>query len=133
MPHINWLAVIAATISTFVLGGIWYSPALFGKAWMRENGFTDENLKRRNMGLVFGLSFVYSFLMAANLAAFLGAPNIDTKMAAVYGFLTGFGWVALGLAIIALFEGRSWKYMVINGGYMTVAFTIMGFIIGIWR
>jgi hypothetical protein len=133
MPHINWLAVIAATVSTFVLGGIWYSPALFGKAWMRENGFTDENLKRRNMGLVFGLSFVYSFLMAANLAAFLGAPNIDMKMAAVYGFLTGFGWVALGLAIIALFEGRSWKYMLINGGYMTVAFTIMGLIIGLWR
>jgi hypothetical protein len=133
MPQINWMAVIAATLSTFILGGIWYSPALFGKAWMRENGFTDESLKRRNMGVVFSLSFVYSLLMAANLAAFIGDPKIDTKMATTYGFLTGFGWVALGLAIVALFEGRSWKYMLINGGYMTVAFTIMGLILGAWR
>jgi hypothetical protein len=133
MPQINWLAVIAATVSTFMLGGLWYSPALFGKAWMRANGFTEESLKHRNMGMVFGLAFVYTFIMAANLAAFIGDPKIDAKMATVYGFLTGFGWVAMGLAIVALFEARSWKYMLINGGYMVVSFTIMGLIIGAWR
>lgn len=49
------------------------------------------------------------------------------------GFLAGFGWVALGIAVIALFERRSWKYVLINGGYMTVAFVAMGLILGAWR
>jgi hypothetical protein len=41
--------------------------------------------------------------------------------------------VALGIGIIALFERRSWKYVAINAGYMTVAFVVMGFILGAWR
>ena len=35
MGTINWLAVLVAGISSFVVGGIWYSPGLFGKAWMK--------------------------------------------------------------------------------------------------
>jgi hypothetical protein len=41
--------------------------------------------------------------------------------------------VTLGLGTIALFERRPWKYVLINGGYMTVSFTIMGLILGAWR
>ena len=130
---INWLAVFAAAVSTFILGGLWYSPAMFHRAWQRESGVTDAQIKSSNMAMIFGLALLYSLLMAANLAAFLGDPKIDAKMGTVYGFLTGFGWVALGFAIISLFERRSWRYMVINGGYMTVAFTIMGAILGSWR
>jgi len=133
MENINWLAVLAAAFSTFILGGIWYSPLLFGKAWMRENNLTDSDLQKGNMAKIFGLSFIYSLVMSANLAMFLADPKTDTAWGATAGFLAGFGWVALGLAIIALFERRSWKYMLINGGYMTVAFVLMGTILGAWR
>ena len=34
----NYLAVLVAAISSFMLGGLWYSPALFGRAWNAENG-----------------------------------------------------------------------------------------------
>ena len=44
---INWLAVLVAGISAFVVGGIWYSPGLFGKAWMKDNNFTEENTFRQ--------------------------------------------------------------------------------------
>ena len=50
---LNYLAIIAAAISTFVIGGLWYSPAVFGKAWMRENGFTEEDMKKGNMIKIF--------------------------------------------------------------------------------
>ena len=33
---INWLAVIAAAASSFLLGGLWYS-ALFAKAWQKAD------------------------------------------------------------------------------------------------
>ena len=42
---INWLAVLVAGVSSFVVGGIWYSPGLFGKAWMKDNNFTEEGIK----------------------------------------------------------------------------------------
>jgi len=133
MPHLNWLAVLAAAVSTFVLGGLWYSKLLFGRAWMSVNNLTDADLARGNMGKIFGLSFVFALIMAANLAAFLAGEKTTASWGATAGFLAGFGWVALGLATIALFERRSWKYVLINGGYMTVSFLVMGLILGAWR
>jgi len=131
--HINWLAVAAAATSTFVLGGLWYSPLLFGRAWMAVNGLTEAELARGNMAKIFGLSFVCSLLMAVNLAMFLATPDTDAAWGAAAGFLAGFGWVFLAIAVIALFERRPWKYVAINGGYMTVAFVLMGLFIGVWR
>jgi len=133
MPHINWLTVLAAAVSSFVLGGLWYSKALFGRAWMSANNLSDADLAKSNMAKIFGLSLVFSVIMAANLAAFLAEPKTTASWGATAGFLAGFGWVALSIATIALFERRSWKYMLINGGYMTVSFVIMGLIIGAWR
>jgi hypothetical protein len=133
MSHLNWLAVVAAAVSTFVIGGLWYSPALFGRAWMSANNFTQEDLSKSNMAKIFGLSFIFALLMSANLAAFLADGKTAAAWGATAGFLAGFGWVTLGLGTIALFERRPWKYVLINGGYMTVSFTIMGLILGAWR
>lgn len=133
MPHINWLAVLAAALSTFALGGLWYSPALFGRAWMSVNQLTPADLGKSSPGKVFGLAFVFAVLMAANLAAFLAQPKTTATWGATAGFLAGFGWVTLGIATIAVFERRSGKYILINGGFMTVAFALMGLIIGAWR
>lgn len=130
---INYFAVLAAAVSTFVLGGLWYSPLLFGKAWMRANNFTDADVQTFSKTRMFGWSIVFSLVMAINLAMFLGAPDTSAKWGMTAGALTGLGWVAMAIAIIGLFESRSWSYIVINGGYMTVAFTIMGLIIGAWR
>lgn len=115
---INYFAVLAAALSTFVLGGLWYSPLLFGKAWMLANGFTDSDLQSLSKARMFGWSFLFSLVMALNLAMFLA------------GSLAGLGWVAMAIAIAGVFENRSWKYIAINGGYMTIAFVIMAAIIG---
>lgn len=133
MPHVNWLAVLAAAVSTFVIGGLWYSPVLFGRAWMSVNNLSEADLAKSNMARIFGLSFFFALIMAANLAAFLAEPRTTAAWGATAGFLAGFGWVALGIATIALFERRSWKYALINGGYMTVSFVIMGLILGAWH
>ena len=131
--HVNWLAVIVAAVSMFALGGLWYSPVLFGRAWMSANGLTEAEIAKGNMAKIFGFSFVFSLLMSANLAMFLAEPKTTAAWGATAGFLAGFGWVGLGIAIIALFERRSWKYIFINAGYMTAAFVLMGLILGAWR
>lgn len=130
---LNWLAVVAAALSTFLLGGLWYSPVLFGTAWQKETGLSDDELKQGNMAKVFGLTFVWSLVMSVNLALFLNAPSTDATWGMTAGFLAGSGWVATGIFVIGLFERRSMRYMLIHGGYVTVALTIMGLIIGAWR
>lgn len=139
---INWLAILVAGISAFVLGGVWYSPLLFGNAWMRENKLTTEDLKKGNAAKIYGWAFILSLIMAANLGMFLAdtpaectgncAQNTNMSWGAIAGFLAGI-WAFCGLAIVALFEQRSGRYILINGGYLLLALTLMGAIIGLWR
>ena len=139
---INWLAILVAGISAFVLGGVWYSPLLFGNAWMRENKLTMEDVKKGNAAKIYGWAFILSLIMAANLGMFLAdtpaectgncAQKTDITWGAIAGFLAGI-WAFCGLAIVALFEQRSARYIFINGCYLLLALTLMGAIIGVWR
>jgi hypothetical protein len=126
--ELNYWAVLLASLSTFLLGGIWYSPAVFGKAWMKENGFTEEGMKNSNMAKIFGLAFILALISAVNLAMFIG-PEKDVVMGAVWGFAAGFGWVATFVGTHYLFERKSFTLFLINAGYSVVALTIMGVII----
>ncbi len=133
MSTVNWLAILVAGISSFVVGGIWYSPGLFGKAWMKDNNFTEESIKKGNKGKIFGFTFIFSLLMAANLGMFLNDPaKIDLSMGALYGFLAGV-WTFCAIAIHSLFELKPWRLILINGFYSVVSLTLMGAIIGVWR
>jgi len=132
MSTINIWAVIAATLSSFLVGWLWYGP-LFGKFWMRATGLNEEQLQQGNMAKIFGFSFIFELIMAFNLAMFLNDPGTTVTWGAAAGFLAGFGWVFFALAVNSLYEQKSWKYVFINGGYWTVAFTVMGVIIGAWR
>lgn len=138
MSAINYLAVIAAVAIGFPLGGLWYGP-LFGKQWMACVGLTEEKIQQdSNMAKVFGVSLVFEFIMALFLAIFFyGDPSsadmITASSGAFYGFLTGFGWVAMAIGVNAMFEQRSFTYIAIVGGYWVVTFTLMGLILGAWK
>jgi hypothetical protein len=132
LSTLNWLAIIASALSTFVLGGLWYS-VLFAKTWMKENNFSEDTMKNRNMKKIFGLSFLWSFIMSFNLAMFLNDPKTTSVWGAIAGFLAGFGWVAMAIFVLGQFENKSSKYMLINAGYFVVSFTLMGLILGAWR
>jgi hypothetical protein len=127
---LNYWAILVAAASAFVVGGLWYS-ALFCAAWKRANGFTADHPAAG--AKVYLISFVLSLVMAFNLAMFLNDAKTTLAWGATAGFLAGFGWVAMGIAMVSLFERRPLSYVLINGGYMTVALTVMGAILGGWR
>jgi Protein of unknown function (DUF1761) len=129
---LNLWAVLVAAISAFVLGGLWYAPFLFGGAWKRANGFGEKEPPPAGPK-IFVISFVLSVVMALNLAMFLNDPKTNMAWGATAGFLAGFGWVAMGIGIVSLFERRPWSYVLVNGGYLTVALVVMGAILGGWR
>ena len=132
MESLNYFAVITAALSTFVIGGLWYSPVLFQGAWMRANGFTEADLAASSPTRIFGLAFVFALIMAVNLAMFLNDPATTTAWGATAGALTAV-WVVLGIATVALFERRPPLYIAVNGGYWLVSFVVMGAILGAWR
>lgn len=132
MPEINWLAVALCGVSSLVLGGIWYSPALFAKVWQREAGLSDEQAKSGNMAMIFGGTFVLSLIAAAVFAMFLG-NQMSLGAATAAGFSAGLCWVAASYGINYLFERRSLKLWLINGGYHTLQFTLFGLILGWMR
>lgn len=130
MPEINILAVVVAALSSFLLGGVWYS-ALYAKAWMRENGLTEEALAERNPAAVFGGSFMLCLVAAAVFAMFLG-PSPDLTFALGAGFAAGLFWVAASIGVNYLFSKRSFVLFAIDGGYHTLQFTLYGLVLGLW-
>ena len=62
--NINFIAILVAALVPMVLGFIWYHPKAFGSAWMKHAGMTEEKAKSGNMILIFGLSFVFSLMLA---------------------------------------------------------------------
>lgn len=131
MPEVNWLAVLAAAISAFLLGGLWYSPALFMKAWQRGAGLTDEQLKGGNAAKIYGGAFVLSLVAAATFAMFLG--KLPVSVATAYGFCAGLAWVAASFGINYLFERKPLSLWLVNGGYHTLQFTLYGLVLGLWH
>lgn len=127
MPEVNYLAVLLAALSAFLIGGLWYS-ALFAKPWARATGQSEETLKSGNMALVFGGSFVLNLIAAYVLAMFVA--GMSTQHATLAGLAVGLAWVATALGVTYLFERRPLALWLINGGYQTVQFTVMGAILG---
>ena len=130
MPEINWIAVAIAAVASFLLGGLWYSPAMFGKAWQREAGLTDEQIKSGNMAKIFGLSLVLALLAAWNFANFLG-PRPSLALGLGAGASAGLLWVGASFGINYLFERKSFKLFAINAGYHTLQFTIFGLVLAL--
>ena len=48
ISQLNWLAILVATVAAFALGGVWYGP-VFGKAWQRLVGISDEDITGFNI------------------------------------------------------------------------------------
>lgn len=132
VSDIRYLAVVVAAVSNFVLGGLWYSPVLFGRPWMAASGMTEEKAREGNMARTFGLAFVLELMAAFVLALFIG-PDAGLHFGLMAGFHVGLFWVGGGLGVVYLFEQRPLKLWLVNAGYMTVAFSVMGAILGLWR
>ena len=132
MNGINLMAVVAAAVSAFVLGGLWYSPVLFGRTWQRAANLSDADLKSGKPAVIFGGALLLSLVAAFVFAMFLG-PKPGLNLALGAGASAGLCWVAAGFGINYLFERRSFTLFAINGGYSTLQFTLYGLVLGLWH
>jgi Protein of unknown function (DUF1761) len=130
ISDINWLAVVVAAASSFVVGFLWYGP-LFGKPWMQDSGMTKEKGAQGNMLLTFGGTAVLNLAIAFALAVLIG-PHAGLHSGLHAGVFSSLLFAATALGVIYLFEQRPLRLWLINAGYQVVIFSIMGSIIGVW-
>jgi hypothetical protein len=129
-------AVVAGVLSLFVLGGLWYSPACFGRAWARAAGMPfpetpDGKKEGKHPGKVFALSAAYALLAALVFAWWLG-PNPPLAAAVKAGGVVGI-FVATCFGINYAFANRSALMWAIDAGYHVVQFLLFGLILGLWH
>lgn len=136
MENVNVWAVLAATASSFLLGGVWYSKALFGAVWHREAGMAGRSVpadaKGKHPAQVFAISIALAFVAALLFARML-PPNSDLLACARTGVKVGLGFVAASFGINYAFASRSLKLWLVDAGYHTVQFALYGVILGAWR
>ena len=128
--HIHWLGVIAAAAAPFLIGSLWYGP-VFGKTWMRLTGLAKGVPGQNSMALTFSMTAVLNLVIATSLALFIGDGGWQFGLQA--GFAAGFTFVAMAFGVVYLFESRPLKLWLVNAGYQTVVFTVMGAILGAWH
>lgn len=131
MPELNWIAILVAAGSSFMLGGLWYSPKMFGAAWGRAAGIDAKCEKTGHPARVFALSFVFSVIAAALFAWWIGAhPTVG--FAVGRGLLVGLGFVATCFGINYQFANRKTLLWAIDGGYHTAQFALFGLVLGLF-
>jgi hypothetical protein len=129
MEKVNLWPVLVAAVSSFFLGGLWYSRLLFGRLWNRESGQKPQN---GHPAKVFALSFLFALIAAGAFAYWLGAdPSL--KNALIQGVLAGACFVGASFGINYQFASRSALLWLIDGGYHTVQFLLFGLILGLWH
>jgi Protein of unknown function (DUF1761) len=131
MSGVNIWAVLVAAVSSFALGGLWYSPALFGKLWNREAGRGEHPQKMPHPGRVFGIAFVFSLIAACAFAYFLG-PDPELNEALPEGLLVGVAFVGASFGINYQFADRSFLMWAIDAGYHTLQFVLFALVLALW-
>ena len=131
MENVNWLSLLLATLVPTIIGFIYYSKALFGKAWMDSIGMTEEKQKEGNMAVMMGVSLVMSFLIAFFMLNFCNGAGqegeFDTfKHGAAHGGIISVFFVIPLFISNGLFEQKSWTNMLINGFYWLITLALMG-------
>jgi Protein of unknown function (DUF1761) len=128
MANANLLAILIAAASGFMVGGLWYGP-LFGKAWQREIGLSDDDLKSANMLKIYGLTFLFSILSAVflgHLLAHFGEMSLRSTMMISVGVALGFIVPAIGTNY--LFGRKSGMLFAIDAGYWIAFYAVMGLV-----
>jgi hypothetical protein len=127
MENANLLAILVAAATGFLIGGLWYGP-LFGKAWMAEHGFTEEQLRGSNMIKIYGLTFAFSVLSAVFLGHLLAFFDTNTRSTLMISVGISLGYIIPAIGTNYLFSRKSGKLFSIDAGYWIVFYAAMGLV-----
>jgi hypothetical protein len=130
---VNWFAIAAAVVSTFVIGGIWYSPLLFVHSWLKLSGVDkqvfDAGLRKALIGDLFAAAAVA--LVLNQVIRWSGATGIASGL--FVALVVWMGFVASVLITQVTYEHRPFAFFAISAGYRLVTLEVMAVILSVAR
>ena len=133
MVRINLVAVLGAAVLAFVIGGLWYSPLLFGRAYLTLRGLDaaaarDAAMPVGEMVGEFGRWLLITVVLAASMAR-VGVNTMQTTV--TFGLAM---WVIIyaALAGSVLHEGYPWRVYAIHAGDGLAKLVTITAILGLW-
>lgn len=133
--HINWLAVIVAAIVYFMIGGLWYSKALFGPTWasLLKIDMNDANAKK-GVGAIMFYSFIMMLFTVIGLAILVTRIDVVLLSGAIkLGLVTGLLIAVTSVSISFVYEKKPTALYFITGGYLLVGNIAAAIILVLWR
>lgn len=132
---VNYWAVVLATVSTMIVGSIWYTPKVFGNYWMRV-ARVDNTSDRGAVGPIV-TTLIVSFISAWVLAittqvAWIALDGNYLLMAITTGLMLWAGFTAARFITHDVFEGRPAGLTILNIAHELVTVLVMALIIGAW-
>jgi len=128
--EINWLAVAAVTILSFILGALWHS-VLFKKGWSEDSNSIYNSENHGNPAKIFGLAGLAHLVAVTALALFIGSSSTAVE-GLLKGFLVSIVWVSTSIGVTYLFVGRTFRLFLIDAGFYVVFLSLAGLILGVW-
>ena len=123
---VNYVAIIVAALANMIVGYLWYSPMLFGKACMKMMDKKDMG-KKDSMPMMMGAGYISSVVMAYVLAIFIQLNGATTPlMGAMTAFWAWLGFVATVTLGSVLWEGKSIQLWVLIAAHHLVGMAVMG-------
>jgi hypothetical protein len=133
---INYIAVLVAAIVSFVIGGLWYSPVLFGNLWMKLNKITQAQIsaaKKKSMSKNYIGQFIVLLVTAYVLAYGVDFAQATTIGAGIQaGFWIWLGFVATFTFGSVLWQGKSFKLWVLDNAHNLLSLAVSGAILAVW-
>ena len=136
VPAINYIAVVLATLSSMVVGSIWYTPKVFGNYWMKQSGITPSGNAKDAIRPIL-ITLVVSFITAWVLAGatwiahdFYGGSLLVNAL--LTGLILWAGFTAARFITHDQFDGRPVGLTVLNCAHELVTILLMALIIGVW-
>lgn len=128
MGEFSWLAVLIGAAASFAVGFVWYGP-LFGDAWKEDTGMTDDKIG--SVGRVFTVAAIF---------VLIGAVAVNLLLDRTLGVLAHTsGGLIIGIAAAGAlgmnyaFAQRPRRLFLVDGGYMVVAYAVMGLVTGLMK
>lgn len=130
---INWWGVILATLSSMIVGSIWYAKPVFGNGWMKLIGKKEKDLGSGAKAIT--ITIIVSFLTAYVLAHVSFLSNQFFHHSFLQDALTTAFWLWLGLTAARFithdaFENRPWQLTIMNIAHELVTLLVMALFIG---
>ncbi len=135
MFEVNLVSVVAVSVLNMLIGMVWFSPALFGHAWLKFMGKNKKEMKK--MGKLANGAYPWAFfgmlVMSACLAVFVKMAGVSTiPEGAVIGLIAWLGFVATTSMNSVLWENESKELYLFNNAHVLFTLMVSGAILATW-